>query len=59
MFKKQELVLQGCLDTAVNRVVEGIGHILGKYTLSDDDSLIVNGVAELSCSVFDRLYSKE
>ena len=59
MFKKQELVLQGCLDTAVDRVVEGIGHVLGKQTLSDDDSLIVNSVAELLCGVFDRLYSKE
>jgi hypothetical protein len=59
MFEKQEPVLQGCLDTAVDRVVKGIGHILGKHTLSNNDSLIVNGAAELSYSVFDRLRSKE
>jgi hypothetical protein len=47
------------LDTAVDRVVKGIGYILGKHTLSDDDSLMVNSAAKLSCSVFDRLRSKE
>ena len=59
MFKQQEPVLQGCLDTAVNQVVEGIGHVLGKYTLSKDDSIIVNSVVELSCSVFNRLCSQQ
>jgi hypothetical protein len=59
MFKKQELVPQGCLDTTVDRVVKGIGHILGKYTLGDDDSIIVNSVVELLCSIFDRLCSRE
>ena len=47
------------MDTAIERVVKEIGHILGKHTLSDDDSLMVNGAAELSCGVFDRLRSKE
>jgi hypothetical protein len=47
------------LDIAVNRVVEGIGHILGKHTLGDDDSIMVNGAVELSCGMFDRLRSKE
>jgi hypothetical protein len=59
MFEKQEPVPQGCLDTAVDRVVEGIGHILGKHTLSDGDSIIVNGAVELLYGVFDRLRSKE
>ena len=35
------------------------GHVLGKHTLGDDDSIIVNGAVELSCDVFDRLRSKE
>ena len=47
------------MATAVARVVEGIGHVLGKHTLSNNDSIIVNGAVELSCSVFDRLRSKE
>jgi hypothetical protein len=47
------------LDTAVARVVEGIGHVLGKHTLGDDDSIMVNGAVELSCGVFDRLRSRE
>jgi hypothetical protein len=49
----------GCLDTAVDQVVEGIGHVLGKHTLGDDDSIIANGAVELSCGVFDRLRSRE
>jgi hypothetical protein len=59
MFEKQEPVPQGCLDTAVDRVVEGIGHILGKHTLGDGDSIMVNGAVELLCGVFDRLRSRE
>jgi hypothetical protein len=47
------------LDTTVDRVVEGIGRVLGKHTLSDDDSIMVNGSVELSCGVFDRLRFKE
>ena len=47
------------MDTTVSQVVKGIGHVLGKHTLDDDDSIIVNSVVELSCSVFDRLYSRE
>ena len=58
MFE-QEPVLQGHLDTAVGQVVKGIGHVLGKHTLDDDDSIMVNGAVELSCSVFDRLRSRE
>ncbi|KAH8772379.1 hypothetical protein BGZ57DRAFT_855451 [Hyaloscypha finlandica] len=56
---EREPVLQGYLDTTVSQVVKGIGHVLGKHTLDDDDSIIVNSVVELSCSVFDRLYSRE
>ena len=47
------------MDTTVDRVVEGIGHVLGKHTLGDDDSIMVNGAVELSCGVFDRLRSRE
>jgi hypothetical protein len=57
-MQQQEPVPQGCLDTAVARVVEGIGHVLGKHTLGDDDSIMVNGAAELSCGMFDRLRSR-
>jgi hypothetical protein len=59
MFEQQEPVLQDHLDTAVDQVVEEIGHVLGKHTLDDDDSIMVNGAVELSCSVFDRLRSRE
>ncbi|KAI9733848.1 MAG: hypothetical protein M1818_007115 [Claussenomyces sp. TS43310] len=52
-------VPQGCLDTALERVVEGIGNVLGKQKLGDDDSVMVNGAVELSCGVFHRLYSRE
>ena len=43
------------MDTAVGQVVEGIGHILGKHALDDGESIMVNGAAELSCGLFDRL----
>jgi hypothetical protein len=56
-MQQQEPVLQGCLDTAVNRVVEGIGYVLSKHTLSNDNSIIVNGAVKLLCSVFDKLCS--
>jgi hypothetical protein len=56
-MQQQELVPQGCLDTAIDQVVEGIGHVLSKHTISDNDSIIVNGAVELSCGVFDRLRS--
>jgi hypothetical protein len=59
MFERQKPVPQGCLDTAVDRVVERIGHVLGNHTLGDDDSIIVNGAVELSCGVFDRLRFRE
>jgi len=59
MFKQQEPLPQDYLDTAINRVVERISHDLDKHTLSDDDSMIVNGAVELSCGVFDRLRSRE
>ena len=50
---------QGSLDTAIERVVKGIGHVLGKHTLSDDDSIMVNGAVELLCGVFNRLRSSD
>ncbi|KAH8747687.1 hypothetical protein F5882DRAFT_471143 [Hyaloscypha sp. PMI_1271] len=52
-------VLQGHLDTAIDQVIKGIGHILSKHTLNNDDSMMVNGAAGLSCSVFKRLRSRE
>lgn len=55
----QEPVSQGYLDNAVAQVVEEIGHVLGKHTLDDDDSIMVNGAVEMSCGVFDRFRSKE
>jgi hypothetical protein len=59
LTQQQEPVPQRYLDTTVARVLEGIGYVLGKYTFSDDDSIMVNGIAELSCSVFDKLRFKE
>ena len=50
---------QGCLDTAVNRIVERISHVLGKETISDNDAIMVNGAVELSGGMFNRLRSKE
>jgi hypothetical protein len=47
------------LDTTIARVVKGIGHILGKYTLGNKDSIIVNGIVKLLYSIFDRLHSRE
>jgi hypothetical protein len=47
------------LDTAIEQVVEGIGHVLSKHSLGDNDSIMVNGAVELSCGMFDRLRSKE
>ncbi|KIM93127.1 hypothetical protein OIDMADRAFT_138353 [Oidiodendron maius Zn] len=49
----------GSLDSTVDGVVKGIGHVLGKPTLDDDDSIIGNGSVELSCGIFDRLRSRE
>ncbi len=57
--KSQEPVPQDCLDTSINATVEGIGHVLGKHLLNEDDSVIVNSAGELSCGVFDRLRSRE
>ena len=59
MFKKQEPVPQGCLDTAVNQVLKGIGHILSKHMLGNDNSIIINSIVKLLYSMFDRLCSQE
>jgi hypothetical protein len=58
-MQSQEPVPQGCLDTAIDRVVEEIGHVLGKHPLGKDDSIMVNGAIEFSCGVFDRLRGRE
>jgi hypothetical protein len=58
-MQQQEPVPQGCLDTAIEQVVEGIGHVLGEHSLYDNDSIMVNGAVELSCGMFDRLRSKD
>jgi len=43
----------------LDRVIEGVSHVLGKHPLSENDSVIVNGAVELSGGVFDRLCSRE
>ncbi|KAH8650348.1 hypothetical protein BGZ60DRAFT_421782 [Tricladium varicosporioides] len=55
----KEPIPQDYLDTAIDRVAKGIGYILGKHMLDDNDSLIINNVVDLSCSVLDRLRSRE
>jgi len=47
------------LVTTIGQVVKEIGHILGKYTLDNNNSIIVNSAVKLLYSVFDRLYSRE
>ncbi|KAH9204557.1 hypothetical protein DL95DRAFT_451598 [Leptodontidium sp. 2 PMI_412] len=56
---EKEPVPQSCLDTALDRVVEGVSHVLGKHPLGGNDSVIVNGAVDLSGGVFDRLRSRE
>lgn len=56
---EREPVLQGCLDIAIERVVERIGHVLGKHSLSEKDAIMVNSTVEFSCDVFDRLRARE
>ena len=56
--ESQEPVPQGCLDIAINRTIEGISHVLEKRSLSEDDAVTVNGGAELSYGIFDKLRSK-
>jgi len=55
----QESLPRDCLDTALDCVVEGLSHFLGKHTLGENGSVIVNGAFELSSGVFNRLHSKE
>ncbi|KAH7305405.1 hypothetical protein BKA65DRAFT_520909 [Rhexocercosporidium sp. MPI-PUGE-AT-0058] len=57
--ESQEPVPQSCLDTTLDRVVEGVSHVLGKHLLGEDDSVVVNGAVELSGGFFDRLRSRE
>ncbi|KAH6662961.1 hypothetical protein B0J14DRAFT_684879 [Halenospora varia] len=54
-----EPVPQGCLDTAIDLVVEGLGRVLGKHPLGEDDSVMVNGAVEFSYGVLDRLRNRE
>ncbi|KAL5318079.1 hypothetical protein ACEPPN_015183 [Leptodophora sp. 'Broadleaf-Isolate-01'] len=56
---EKEPVPQSYLDTALDRVIEGVSHVLGKHPLGENDSVIVNGAVELSGGVFDRLRSRE
>lgn len=46
------------MDAAVNQVVKRISRVLGKHTLNDNDSIMVNNAVELPCSVFNRLRSE-
>ncbi|KAH7310352.1 hypothetical protein BKA65DRAFT_518923, partial [Rhexocercosporidium sp. MPI-PUGE-AT-0058] len=57
--KSQEPVPQSCLDTTLDRVVEGVSHVLGNHPLGEDDSVVVNNIVELLSGFFDRLRSKE
>ena len=59
LIQEQEPIPRDCLNTAIDRVVKGISHVLGKHPLSEDDSIIVNGITELLCGVFDRVRSRE
>jgi len=56
---EKEPVPQSYLDTALDNVVEGVSHVLGKHPLGENDTIIVNGAVELSGGVFDRLRSRE
>ncbi|KAH7305380.1 hypothetical protein BKA65DRAFT_486024 [Rhexocercosporidium sp. MPI-PUGE-AT-0058] len=56
---EKEPVPQSCLDTALDRVIERVSHVLGKHPLGENDSVIVNGVIKLLGGVFDRLRSRE
>ena len=47
------------MDTALDRVIERVSHVLGKHPLGENDSVIVNGAVELSGGVFNRLRSRE
>jgi hypothetical protein len=59
LTQSQEPVPRGCLATAIESVVEGIGHVLGKHPLVEDDSVVINGSVELAYGMFDRLRSRE
>jgi hypothetical protein len=43
------------LDTTINQVIKGIGHILGKYILNNNNSIIVNNIVKLLYNIFNRL----
>jgi hypothetical protein len=59
LIQLQEPIPQGWLDTAIDRVVEEIGHAFGKHPLDKDGSIIVNGTVELPYDIFKRLRSRE
>ncbi|TVY92739.1 hypothetical protein LAWI1_G002816 [Lachnellula willkommii] len=44
---EKESLPQGCLDITIERITKGISHALGKHTLYEDDSIMVNGAVEL------------
>ena len=46
------------MESAIDRVNKEIHKVLGEESCGDDDFIIVNGV-ELSCSMIDRLRSRE
>ena len=47
------------MNTALDRVVEGVSHVLGKHPLGENDFVVVNGAVELSGGFFYRLRSRE
>ncbi len=58
LTQPQEPMPPGCLDNAIDRVVEEIDRVLGERPRDQEDSVLVNGTIELSYSMFDGLRSK-
>ncbi|KAH8587331.1 hypothetical protein B0O99DRAFT_642099 [Bisporella sp. PMI_857] len=56
---EREPVPQSYMEMALDQLVEKISHMLGKNSLSDDDSIMVNGETELLCGMFDRFRFKK
>lgn len=46
---------QGCLETAIVRVVREIGQVYGEHLLGEKDAIIINSRVEIPCGMFDKL----
>ena len=52
----QQVVAANYLDAAVNKLINAVSRkVLGKKTLTENDTITVDGKTELPCSIFDRL----